>query len=41
MARTATKTSKNPKKTAAVGDLFAGMEQPSGRRAAGKAARGP
>src|SRR5436190_17543489 len=34
MARTVSKSSKNPKKTAAVGDLFAGMEKP--QRAAAK-----
>src|SRR5258707_4388133 len=35
MAKTVSKSSKNPKKTAAVGDLFAGMEKP--QRAAAKA----
>jgi topoisomerase-4 subunit B len=39
MARTANKTSKTPKKTAAVGDLFAGLDGPAGRKAAGKTAR--
>src|SRR5476649_2846982 len=34
MAKTVTKSSKNPKKTAAVGDLFASMEKP--QRAAAK-----
>src|SRR6478736_6632882 len=34
MAKTVNKSSKNPKKTAAVGDLFAGMEKP--QRAAAK-----
>src|SRR6187551_2820633 len=37
MAKTVSKSSKNPKKTAAVGDLFAGMDKPqratSGRKA--------
>src|SRR6187551_511074 len=34
MAKTVSKSSKNPKKTAAVGDLFAGIDKP--RRAAAK-----
>jgi topoisomerase-4 subunit B len=38
--RTAPKSSKTPKKTAAVGDLFAGLEAPGGRRSPAKAARG-
>src|SRR5436305_10452958 len=36
-SKTVSKTSKNPKKTAAVGDLFAGIDKP--QRASGKAAR--
>jgi topoisomerase-4 subunit B len=37
MAKTINKSSKNPKKTAAVGDLFADIEKP--QRSSGKAAR--
>ena len=37
MAKTVSKASKNPKKTAAVGDLFAGMEK--SQRAAAKSSR--
>lgn len=39
MARTAAKSSKGLKKTAAVGDLFANLDKP-GRRTSGRAARG-
>jgi topoisomerase-4 subunit B len=39
MAKTATKTKKTQKKTAAVGDLFAGLDKSAGRKAAGRAAR--
>jgi topoisomerase-4 subunit B len=38
MARTANKSAKTPKKTAAIGDLFANLDRPSGRPAE-KAAR--
>jgi topoisomerase-4 subunit B len=37
MAKTVSKSKKNPKKTAAVGDLFAGLDKP--KRAAGRTAR--
>ncbi len=37
MAKTISKSSKNPKKTAAVGDLFAGIDKP--QRSSGKASR--
>ena len=37
--KTANNSSKSPKKTAAVGDLFAGIAAPAGRRAGGNAAR--
>src|SRR5690242_7098708 len=39
MAKTVSKSSKNPKKTAAVGDLFAGVDKPQ-RASSGRAARG-
>lgn len=38
MAKSAAKSSRTPKKTAAVGDLFAGLDKPP-RRSAGRAAR--
>ena len=37
--KTANKTTKIPKKTAAVGDLFASLGKPAARRSADKAAR--
>src|SRR3972149_5811811 len=37
--KTANKSAKTPKKTAAVGDLFAALDKPAARRPAGKAAR--
>src|SRR6187431_587094 len=37
MAKTISKSSRNPKKTAAVGDLFAGIDKP--QRSSGKASR--
>jgi topoisomerase-4 subunit B len=37
--KTANKAAKSPKKTAAIGDLFAGLDKSAARRAAGKAAR--
>jgi topoisomerase IV subunit B len=39
MARSAAKSSKALKKTAAIGDLFASLDPPAGRRAAGRASR--
>ena len=38
MAKTAAKSSKSLKKTAAVGDLFAGLEKPAARRSSGRSA---
>src|SRR5215211_6821295 len=39
MAKTVNKSSKNPKKTAAVGDLFASMEKSPGKTSGERAAR--
>ena len=41
MAKTANKSSKNLKKTAAVGDLFAGLDKPAARAAASGARAAP